>query len=183
MFADCWGQDDTQESVVLNGQKMTIRRNLAEAIRVIRTNNTIVPIWVDALSINQSDLTERARQVPRMGVIYDFAVAVFAYVGKPTHATESVFSFTEELFKHPMVRTKDREFYFPSREFLLGESQDDRNAIEPSRLAQLCAGLYKLLTKNYFRRIWILQVKLGAEIWLHSTDGLYRRWHMHPILQ
>lgn len=183
MFADCWGQDDTQEQIVLNGQKMAIRKNLAEAIRAVRATDMIVPMWIDALSINQSDLTERARQVPRMGEIYDFAVAVFSYIGKPAQITESVFSFMETLVQHPGLRIKNNEFYFPSQEFLLGKSQDDKNTIEPSQLARLCAGLYKLLTRKYFQRVWILQVRLAAKGSLCLTDSLHRRWHMHPIQQ
>lgn len=141
---------------------MTIRQNLAEAIRGIRKDNTIVPVWIDALSINQKDPTERAQQVPRMGEIYDFAVSVFSYIGKATEETESVFWFMRDLFNRPRVREKDNEFYFPSVEFPPSTSQDGQNTIEPKKLAQLCAGLYKLLTRQYFRRVWILQVRLRS---------------------
>ncbi|EMD91259.1 hypothetical protein COCHEDRAFT_1066856, partial [Bipolaris maydis C5] len=50
-------------------------------IRVIRNPRVVVPVWIDALSINQKDSIERARQVPRMGEIYDCAIAVFSYIG------------------------------------------------------------------------------------------------------
>ncbi|XP_014555389.1 hypothetical protein COCVIDRAFT_49375, partial [Bipolaris victoriae FI3] len=83
----CWGVDDTQEQIIMAGQKMTVRKNLAEAIRVIRNPNVIMPVWIDALSINQKDLIERARQVPRMGEIYDFATAVYSYIGNPTEGS------------------------------------------------------------------------------------------------
>lgn len=141
------------------GQKMTVRRNLAEAIRAVRNPKVIVPVWIDALSINQKDLTERARQVPRMGEIYDLAIAVFSYIGNPTAESESVFSFIKELFKHPIVRkNKSNEFHFPSEVVLRGQSDDNENTIKPDQFAKLCAGLYKLLTRQYFRRIWMLQV-------------------------
>lgn len=141
------------------GQKMTVRKNLAEAIRVIRNPNVIMPVWIDALSINQKDLIERARQVPRMGEIYDFATAVYSYIGNPTEGSESVFSFTKELFKHPIVRKNEsNEFHFPSEDVLRGQSDGNENTIKPDQLAKLCAGLYRLFCRQYFRRIWMLQV-------------------------
>ena len=78
---DRWGTDATPEEIVLNGQRKNIRQNLAEAIRTIRTADKIVPLWIDAISINQDDLAERGRQVRRMGRIYDNAYAVCSYIG------------------------------------------------------------------------------------------------------
>lgn len=143
----------------MNGQKMAIRKNLAQVIRAIRLPDRILPIWIDALSINQKDVIERSRQVPRMGEIYDNAVMVYSYLGEPTEDIDSVFDFINELFKHPMVRTnKEKEFHFPSAKAVAGDDQPAENAIKPNRLAQLCAGLYRLLTRQYFRRAWMLQV-------------------------
>ena len=68
--------------MVLNGQKKAIRKNLASAIRSLRMTDKVVPLWIDALSINQDDMAERAREVRRMGTIYDNAVSVYSYVGK-----------------------------------------------------------------------------------------------------
>jgi hypothetical protein len=137
-----------------------IRKNLAEAIRTMRRNGGIFPIWIDALSINQDDVVERGRQVPRMGKIYDNAIRVYSYVGEPTDDTEQALDFMRELNKHPMVRTNDRgEFHFGDWSHTDGKTQYGENTIKPERLAQLCASLYKFLTRPYFRRVWILQVR------------------------
>ena len=111
-----------------------------------------VPIWIDALCIDQKNVAERDRQVPRMGEIYDIAIRVFSYIGKPTDDTKAVLDFMDELYRHPRVRENEfNEFHFGP--------WDGGNTMKPDRLARLCAGLYKLLTRQYFRRAWILQVK------------------------
>jgi hypothetical protein len=141
----------------LNGQRKTIRKNLADAIRASRLKRTIVPMWIDALSINQDDVVERSRQVRRMGQVYDYAVAVHSYTGRADEDTEQALQFIAELVKHPMIRFNDMgEFHFGES----SGSETDENKIKPKQLAKLCHILYKFLTREYFRRSWILQVSL-----------------------
>lgn len=121
-----------------------IRKNLAEAIRLLRMKQTIVPLWIDAISINQKDTAERSRQVRRMGEIYDNATSVYSWAGPKTDDTDEAIDLMLELEKHAVVRFDD-----------LGNFDV---GIEPCRLPRMCAALYKLITRRYFRRTWILQV-------------------------
>jgi hypothetical protein len=119
--------------------------------------STIVPMWIDALSINQDDVVERSRQVRRMGQIYEYAVAVHSYVGQADEETKEAFKFIAELEKHPMIRFNDMgEFHFGK----VSGSESDENQIKPKQLAKLCGVLYRFLTREYFRRSWILQASL-----------------------
>jgi hypothetical protein len=138
----------------LNGQRKSIRQNLAEAIRAIRMTDKVVPLWIDALSIDQNNLIERGIEVKRMARIYDSAMSVYSYVGLPDNETDEVLKFIMELNKHPMIRWNDEG------EFHLG-AWNGENTIKPDQLAKLCVGLYRFLTRQYFRRSWILQVRLS----------------------
>jgi hypothetical protein len=67
-----------------------VRNNLAAALRQFRGQTEDINVWVDALCINQGDLTEKNAQVARMHEIYSEAgyVCVWLGAGKPeTHAT------------------------------------------------------------------------------------------------
>jgi hypothetical protein len=144
----------------LNGQKKLIRKTLAEAIRAIRLTDAIVPIWIDAISINQNDIVERVRQVRRMGTIYDNAWVVYSYVGEQTDDLEAAINFIKELSKHPMVRTNDLgEFHFGNWRFTDGDTWYGENRVKPDELVKLCVAAYKFLSRQYFRRAWILQVR------------------------
>ncbi|KAF1948636.1 hypothetical protein CC80DRAFT_599520 [Byssothecium circinans] len=153
-----WGTDETPEEIVLNGQKKLIRKNLAEAIRDIRMEKKIVPVWIDALSINQHDTVERRRQVPRIGTIYDNATGVISNVGEKSTYSTVAFDFVKQLIQHPMVRTNDKgEFHFGPSEYMDGIITYGENTITPEQLGPMCAALYKFLTRQYFRRCWVLQ--------------------------
>ncbi|KAL9105700.1 MAG: hypothetical protein Q9227_009184 [Pyrenula ochraceoflavens] len=61
-----------------------IGNSLSAALRCLRQKNTVVTIWADALSINQSDKGEKSWQVPLMKLIYSKARMVHAWLG-PCH--------------------------------------------------------------------------------------------------
>jgi hypothetical protein len=175
-LADRWGADNSQEEIVLNGQIKTIRKNLAEVIRGIRNPNAILPVWIDALSINQDDLLERSREVRRMGDIYDIATSVFCWVGAESDDTKDAFNFMKELIKHPVIRINVAgEFHFGKwgtvdEGISKGLPWWGENTIRPDKLAKLCAALYKFMTRQYFRRSWILQVCYPWRATMHNTD-------------
>jgi hypothetical protein len=147
----------------MNGQRMTVRQNLAEAIRALRMNEQIVPLWIDALSINQANLAERSREVRRMGKIYHHAMSVYSVVGPADDDTQEVYDFIAELDKHLMVRINDQnDFHFGHWGSLSdGGMWYGENRIEPEHLPKLCAALYKFIHRDYFRRCWILQVRVA----------------------
>lgn len=112
------------------------------------------------MSINQDDVVERGRQVSRMGTIYDNAISVFSYVGEPTDDAKQVLDFIRELSKHPFVRINDHgEFHLGKWRFTDDGVKYSENTIEPTKLARLCASLYKFLSRQYFQRAWVLQVR------------------------
>jgi hypothetical protein len=124
----------------------SIFKNLADALRSLRMQQTIVPLWIDSLSINQENEAERSMQVRRMGEIYDNAMSVYSWAGAKTDDSDVAIDLMLELEKHPMVRFDDQG------NFELG--------MDSSRLPRMCAALYKLLSRQYFKRTWILQVSL-----------------------
>ncbi|KAH6711201.1 hypothetical protein BKA61DRAFT_488615, partial [Leptodontidium sp. MPI-SDFR-AT-0119] len=46
-----WGNEDANESIIIDGKSLAIRSNLAAALRQ--------RIWIDAICINQADVDER----------------------------------------------------------------------------------------------------------------------------
>ena len=151
----------------MNGQRKAIRKNLADAIRALRMTHNILPLWIDAICINQDDVVERGRQVQRMGQIYDNAMSVYSYLGQPDEDTVPALDFIEELNKQPVIRFNERsEFHFGDWD----GKESGENRIKPERLARLCASLYKFLTRQYFRRVWILQVSPVSALFWYSVD-------------
>lgn len=152
-----WGTDAAESEIEMNGQKKNIRASLEKTLRAIRLPDKMMPIWIDAVSINQADVKERSRQIPRMGTIYDNASSVIAYVGAQSEDSDQAIELIKAL-QEPMVRINDRgEWHFGPWSLENGSAQYGENRIPPERLAVMAAALYKFLTRAYFRRAWVLQ--------------------------
>jgi hypothetical protein len=74
------GKED-HEAIVVNGHQIFIRRNLFAFFESFRKRNDNSPIWVDQVSINQEDLSERSVQVAMMHRIYISAIETFLWLG------------------------------------------------------------------------------------------------------
>ena len=58
-----------------------VTKNLATALRYLRRPNESRHLWVDAICIDQQNLSERGEQVERMGIIYSRAQRVVVWLG------------------------------------------------------------------------------------------------------
>jgi len=61
-----WGDEDASHEILLNGQIFMIRKNLDNCLRAVRHPKTKIVLWVDAICIDQNNVLERNRQLPRM---------------------------------------------------------------------------------------------------------------------
>lgn len=83
-----WGAPSVTDTILLNGIRRQVTRNLAVALRCltpsVRKNQrtgTNSRLWVDAVCINQDDIPERNHQVSLMGELYSSATGVFSWLG------------------------------------------------------------------------------------------------------
>jgi hypothetical protein len=74
-----WGSEMVPTTIYVNGVAVSGNKNLAIALKSIRTKWSQICLWVDATSINQVDLTGKASQIPMMGQIYQNAERVICW--------------------------------------------------------------------------------------------------------
>ncbi len=77
----CWGTATDRLSMTLNGKPFFTPSSAAEALRYMRYTSKPRVLWIDALCINQADLSERAHQVTFMGHIYSRATRTVVWLG------------------------------------------------------------------------------------------------------
>jgi hypothetical protein len=87
-----WGRPSKDLAITVNHYAFPVRENLYAALRRLRFRNCIRKLWVDAICINQNDLTERAIQVRKMGEVYQKAARVVIWLGDCSEPT------TNEIF-------------------------------------------------------------------------------------
>jgi hypothetical protein len=140
------------KDIILDGRHVEVGENLYEAPRVMREVPEIqngARIWVDSLCIDQSNVAERSEEVKRMDQIYSKADRVITYLGPSEDHSDDVLQVIEglgngirseqaaNLLDHWFEYDLDSEFFHY---------------------------LARLLMRQYWSRIWIMQeVALASE--------------------
>ena len=136
-----WGTDDgnlvTTSAVDVDGKTVRIRMNLFNALCRLRSADRERLLWVDALSINQTDLGEKAQQVAMIGKIFQQSVRVLAWVGEHSDDSELVFTLSEWIQRVGSQKRLD-----PSRF---------------SRWKDMIRAWSSFLDRRYFHRVWTFQ--------------------------
>ncbi|KAE8444914.1 hypothetical protein EG329_014162, partial [Mollisiaceae sp. DMI_Dod_QoI] len=63
-----WGSSLPKRDIVLDGRQVLVRFNLRDALKKLEYAQTERLLWVDAICINQDDISERNHQVAMMGI-------------------------------------------------------------------------------------------------------------------
>ncbi|ETS73717.1 hypothetical protein PFICI_14663 [Pestalotiopsis fici W106-1] len=105
----CWGEMKLRgnETIQCGTASIDITPNCAKALRAIRrhqfaTSSPPLPIWVDALCINQAETptakAEKADQLPLMGEIYQWADPVYIWLGSGDSSIHAGFATLQQFF-------------------------------------------------------------------------------------
>ena len=84
-----WEPSGPSHHVRLNNEPHTIGHNLWLFLNSARSAGLANPIWIDAISIDQSNVEERNRSVSRMGDIYSSADRVFLWLGQSKRSLQT----------------------------------------------------------------------------------------------
>ena len=136
-----WGTDHgnlvTTSAVDVDGKTVRIRTNLFNALCRLRLADRERLLWVDGLSINQTDLEEKAQQVAMIGKIFQQSVRVLAWVGEHSDDSELVFTLSEWI-----------------------QRVGSQKRLQSSRFStwkDMIRAWSSFLDRRYFHRVWTFQ--------------------------
>lgn len=141
-------QGNKAEPITINGQPFSIHHNLHLCLLHLRSKTAPLPLWVDALCINQADTDERNAQVALMFFVYRRAEAVVAWLG--------VRGANLEEKRHDLFRGMASENTGTAPDFLQALFQgritegDFDGFLGESEIEEAAAS-------SYWTRLWILQ--------------------------
>jgi hypothetical protein len=192
-----WGDASITTNILLNDELFAATVNLASALRQIRELRTLesmnpvkdLPalLWVDAICINQNDISERSSQVRHMGDIYQNAVKVLSWLGPEADGSMEVISTTRNMSQEiQTVPPNCNRFDWLSRyPDLLEVTPFDENN---SKILK-CFNLF--WERDYWKRIWIKQeivlardilLMCGAETISWEQLEVVCDWFSDPLL-
>jgi hypothetical protein len=132
---------------------LDIGSNLACALRHFRNTSSSRILWIDAICINQSNITERNEQVLRMKDIYKYAALVLVWLGEGSEDSRIALE-TIELFSKQVEYSTNRAFLrFPKAEH--PDWFKIKKAV-PFAHSQWRA-IDHLLCRSWFDRVWTMQ--------------------------
>ena len=143
-----WGDAADTRPILLDGHSHEVTVNLERALRNLgRKASEPQKIWIDALCVNQQDVSERSQQVSLMDAIYKQSNNVIVWLGEwdleAIISVQQTNRFLEDL-------ASDRHFqHIP----LLSESD---GSYDETR-SEICSIIEYLTSKTYWNRAWIVQ--------------------------
>ena len=143
-----WGGPTNIETIIVNGQPLIVSRNVAACLRVLRNKSYTKDgwkFWIDAISINQKDIIERASQVKRMRDIYTKAWTPVIWIGEQEEGSEDALNLIITLAKD-----------YSSREGVTQLTKDLHQSADRFGKGSWRA-LNQIVCRPYWRRLWILQ--------------------------
>ena len=143
-----WGDESHRRYIGVNGQRFSVTSNLWTALRYLRHPSENRCLWVDAICINQKNISEKNFMVSQMHIIYHNSKRVIAWLGDPTLKSEQAFrSLARYMSEGP----------------LMGDDQTGWQAVvensKPMRNVDLSTwdALLDIFGRPWWSRAWIVQ--------------------------
>lgn len=150
-----WGDTTRVDTILIDGINFGITKSAAEVLRRLRQPDVVVTVWLDAICINQQDITERENQVSFMHQIYAYAARTFVWLGPATDDSDLAMQYVEQLdwqkFNEEQRLSLGLRHDRSRKTFLLEDSINDQ--VSRAVMRACC----DLIARNWFSRAWVQQ--------------------------
>lgn len=163
-----WGDSSDTLPICIDGHIQQVTRNLYDALTALRSEHrtSALPVWADAISINQQDVDERNREVKRMAEVYRRAHGVIIWLG----VVPQTWSFRGHT---PPFNVNE---HFPIN---LIRHESDICTMDAERdLSKDILTAMAIFDRPYWKRIWILQELMMGDL---DSIGFFWAGILHDI--
>lgn len=156
-----WGDDNSSEYICVTSDdepphehfcsRFYIKPNLVKVLERLRLKDKERTIWIDAICIDQENLSERASQVLLMREIYANARQVLIWLGEKQDGDEHAFEYLDRICTrlHEVEDNLEEERVNTSK--IMFDQLEIRNH------------LVALLQRRWFHRTWVVQEVASAQ--------------------
>jgi hypothetical protein len=152
-----WSGTHKTHTVKVDGKYLDVTENLHSALQHLRSETVDKVLWIDAICIDQSNERERGHQVQQMCKIYSQAEEVIVWLGQATRKTNILLKSLQGLEESS---TRNGHGY---RHWELEQWTQFWLSVPKHPDFELRDGLDQLLSRPWFKRVWILQEIANAK--------------------
>lgn len=169
-----WGETSPEDpSLMINGQPYKVTRSLHAAVSYLASSGNNSNLWIDQISINQEDDTEKIQQVRLMSNIFSQARVVIGWLGLPIRSDQLAFDFfrilgssTNNPVSIPdLVEGTNGELSSAQAIRHLTDAgliEDMEHPFHPDSVIGRAAAT--LCQRPWFRRLWVVQEATLAQV-------------------
>ncbi|KAF2162815.1 hypothetical protein M409DRAFT_68812 [Zasmidium cellare ATCC 36951] len=144
----CWNTSKAPETIWCDGRSLQITANLFAALRNARAASAEVNLWIDQICVDQTNIIDRNDQVSKMGAIFKAASGVIVWLGEESHGSSAAMELPKRIRRFwPSLYDDPNELTNP-----------DKTPAECPRWGEgAWPAFIMLLTRPWFRRLWVIQ--------------------------
>lgn len=146
-------------TIICNDRTLLITENLLDFLTRLLTDygeQFTHPFWIDAISINQQDISERSLQLAMMTRIYRGARVVLIWLGEEDGETDDAIDLLRLVAETPLDLLKSDAYLDASYLPQLRDKDGIAAIVDRWRVAR------SLLDRTWFYRMWVIQEVLVA---------------------
>jgi hypothetical protein len=170
-----WGDAQDTAPIQVAGKVKMVTKNLRDALAALRAEpkTASLPVWADAVCINQDDIAERSQEVKRMADIYRSAASVIVWLG-----------YVPTTWNFYGLQPTDNVNYISPRLLVQQKVEATNSGQQDDYTSDEVLTLVAIFDRPYWRRIWILQELVSArfkDIFFFWAGGLRHISVLHGI--
>ncbi|CAG9978005.1 unnamed protein product [Clonostachys byssicola] len=158
-----WGDPGDTCKIDIGGNSIPISVSLHGALQALRQKNEPVLVWADALCIDQGNRDERTEQIQLMPTIYSNADSVAVWLGAEGDGSAKAVDFIHRLSGQAQYPKQ------VSQLLASGMSNGD------------LAGVVSLFSRDYWRRLWVVQELLNAKKVIVYCGSIELPWRSYQL--
>lgn len=168
-----WSKEHPTFKISLNGGTFCVTPQLWKLLHLASERLPSQRLWIDAICINQHNVAEKQKQIPLMGQIYSNTQKLIAWLPSSTDGYHS----------------SDSE-HDPSLRAAKSLSEADIDTVTewtktdtPAHLEPVLMAFYRLMTHQYWTRVWIVQeLRLSKQREFWWEGQIFSSSHLEFIL-
>ncbi|KAI0436599.1 heterokaryon incompatibility protein-domain-containing protein [Xylaria telfairii] len=144
-----WGDQGLTFPFICNNQELRIHKNLRDALPYLARRRSTLPIWIDAICIDQSNSVEKFSQIRMMHSIYRQATQTWIWFGCGADYIKEAIKLLPEVGRiGEELETQKRKS---------GNEFTKDSTTLPSASSPIWKPVRKLTQNKWFDRLWVVQ--------------------------